>query len=849
MGRLKTILTFVFAMLITVSTMTTSVIAADEEIAYILFEKNTQTVIGYEGELPDKLVIPSSIDGIAVENVIESAFDSSMTVHSIIFPPEANAIYKEEYTAPSNPDIFKYAVDIRISGDSYGAYKFDMYSQTILGYNSDEKDVVIPSTIEGVQVKVIGRDAFKYENITSVTIPEGVVEIQSDAFYGNLLTSVTLPSTLETFGDAAFFDNQLTSITIPEKITILPDNCFANNKITEIIFNKNIKTIDRFAFDRNELTSVTLPEGLETIGYSCFSENKIKTFNIPSTVKTIDCWAFSYNDIENIIIPSNVTAIGDGAFYNNPNIKHVEVLETLTEILQNDGSAPEPVTYWNLTDEYLFSGFYDVKVYKGEKYGDYYFDKESGAFTGLSYTGGYDLVIPEQIDGVDVIAIGDSAFSGRGLESVVIPHTVETIGSNAFFDNRLEELILPVNLKIIGENAFNENYLEEIIIPEDVKSIGWGAFRYNQLNSVVLPSKLAKIGEVAFEKNQLVKVEVPNTITTIDMGYYYSGEVVEVNPDNLLEKLIQYNVFDDITEITVYEDFKYGDFYVNLDTGTITSYNPTGSKVVEVPSEVNGVVITKIDDSAFEALGIESVVFSETITEIGENAFSGNKLSEVKFPDSVITIGRGAFSNNKITTVELPKNITEISDNSFANNSIVSITIPNGVTYIGRGAFENNKISKLVIPESVLEIGTRAFYSNNLKSVTIPESLVSIVGYVGDNSDNSFKKETYEMDKDQLIYLKVFDESVDIKFNNNNSAIFIGIGVGVAVAVIFIVVVVIVLKRKRKVENLEYSEHTVNTVEEFITTDEIDVNSLVEAVDVNSGEVMDNKDPEDPENK
>ncbi len=58
-------------------------------------------------------------------------------------------------------------------------------------------------------------------------------------------------------------------------------------------------------------------------------------------------------------------------------------------------------------------------------------------------------------------------------------------------------------------------------------------------------------------------------------------------------------------------------------------------------------------------------------------------------------------------------------------------------------------------------MGTRAFYSNNLKTVTIPKSLISIIGYVCDNSNGSFEKEN-ENEEQELL------DSMDINYEENN---------------------------------------------------------------------------------
>ena len=68
-----------------------------------------------------------------------------------------------------------------------------------------------------------------------------------------------------------------------------------------------------------------------------------------------------------------------------------------------------------------------------------------------------DLNIPSAIDGMPVVAIGDEAFKGMQIRSVVIPSGVKEIGWFAFSACTV---------------------LESVTLPSSVTSIGYGAFDY-----------------------------------------------------------------------------------------------------------------------------------------------------------------------------------------------------------------------------------------------------------------------------------------------------------------------------------------------------------------------------------
>jgi hypothetical protein len=56
------------------------------------------------------------------------------------------------------------------------------------------------------------------------------------------------------------------------------------------------------------------------------------------------------------------------------------------------------------------------------------------------------VVIPERINNLPVVAIGDFAFLGNQLTSVIIPNSVTAIGHGAFSDNQLTSVTIGTNV-------------------------------------------------------------------------------------------------------------------------------------------------------------------------------------------------------------------------------------------------------------------------------------------------------------------------------------------------------------------------------------------------------------------
>jgi len=75
----------------------------------------------------------------------------------------------------------------------------------ITGYTG-KTDATVPQTIDGMPVRV-GTKAFYKMNLTSLTIPPGVVGIAYAAFKEYHLTEIEIPGGIKSIDDSAFMQN------------------------------------------------------------------------------------------------------------------------------------------------------------------------------------------------------------------------------------------------------------------------------------------------------------------------------------------------------------------------------------------------------------------------------------------------------------------------------------------------------------------------------------------------------------------------------------------------------------------------------------------------------------------
>ena len=133
---------------------------------------------------------------------------------------------------------------------------------------------------------------------------------------------------------------------------------------------------------------------------------------------------------------------------------------------------------------------------------------ENGVITIIGYSGASkDLVIPEKINNLPVVSIGQNAFASKQLNSVVIPNSVKTIDENAFLGNRLAKVTIGNSVTLIGRGAFSDNQLTSVVIPNSVITIGYRAFANNKLRGgIAVPNPVANVDSQAFDERVNVKI-------------------------------------------------------------------------------------------------------------------------------------------------------------------------------------------------------------------------------------------------------------------------------------------------------------------------------------------------------
>ncbi len=343
----------------------------------------------------------------------------------------------------------------------------------IVGNNQETEpaEIVIASHYNGLPVTAIGEQAFfQCQNLRSVTIPEGIIEIRDGAFYGcKSLSELHIPGSVTKIDRQAFiFMSGL------EKITAAPNN-------------------PMYHADGNCLIATDM----KNVILGCTGA----VIPADGSVISIDSDAFAYTGITSIHIPASVIKIAAFAFNSCSDVLSITVEEG-NPIYHAEGNC--------LIETYSKTLLYGCRNSIIPTDGSVT-SIGTVAFQNQAYL--TQIVIPDT-----VTSIASSAFSSTGLVELVLPDSIERIDDLAFsYCANLKKVTLPQKQPMLGDLSFSACIaLETLVIPD-----GWNEipthmlYACTSLKALVIPASVKTIAEAALD------------MTHKDLILFYKGSAEE----------------------------------------------------------------------------------------------------------------------------------------------------------------------------------------------------------------------------------------------------------------------------------------------------------------------------------
>lgn len=337
-------------------------------------EKNgAAEIVGYEGT-NTSVVVPTELNGKPVTSIKSGAFNGT-SLSKVLFPTALNSLSNiylgngivSETISVLNP-LNTYATEvletkctnIEPTQNSSSDFKTTSYNSglAITDYIGTSKNVVIPCKIGGLNVLSLASNSFKSKGLTSVVLPETLVNIDSSAFFGNSLTHLVIPEGVTTINSSAF-SGTLDHLVLPDSVKKITNSAlqglnlkalyigkgltsysgsalggnpdlkvfvseenpnFKNDSINSAIYSKDGKSL---IFGTQATLGTSWYNVVEEIAYAAFRYQKISSVTLPPNLKVIGNSAFDQNYLTTITIPASVIEVEYMPFANNPNLKTV----------------------------------------------------------------------------------------------------------------------------------------------------------------------------------------------------------------------------------------------------------------------------------------------------------------------------------------------------------------------------------------------------------------------------------------------------------------------------------------------------------------------------------------------
>ena len=636
-------------------------------------------------------------------------------------------------------------------------WNYDANYAILRGYDGAGGDVVVPAEIDGFTVDVIGINVFKGDTITSLTLPETVLELRSNAVSScEKLTSVTLPQSLVVINRMNFFScNALSEVTIPASVRYIGDTSFRFcDALRKITFEGVCPAIDMDCFSVLPDDAVAYVPDDQLEAYTAAFENAGSTVSVQPSGK-------------NAVLVENNGYVEDEFDFDasTGTITSYNGYATYLAIPETIGGAPVTAIGPEAFARHAYLAF---------------------------------LELPEGLEN-----IGDSAFYNcETLGRVRFPSTLKTIGSNAFYNAYKSSVLELTSVESIGDYAFYFAGLKgSLELPEGLKSIGENAFEActNMGANLYLPSTLESIGSNAFKGDYNIQYIVLESPTAPMLGenvfagcdYLYD---IDLNAHGTRQEMQQWQAYvdalglpcrvwraqDPTAQSPEKGAYQYENRVLTEYTGTKTRIHPhltvskepvvglgdgvfKDSQTIEYFSVAHNDEFTTIGAESFMNSSLREVDLFDSVTTIGARAFANcAQLETLTLPDSLTTIGEGAldgltglkklvikcdpalipagafanmpnlsevtvesgaipahmFEGSGVTALTLGAGVTEIGEKAFAGTALNAAELTN-VTAIGAGAFEDSALERVRLSASA-SVGERAFANTKLKQLVIP---------------------------------------------------------------------------------------------------------------------------------
>ena len=584
-------------------------------------------------------------------------------------------VYGAQYTSePVRIEPERGYETIEVHTDN-GLITYSVYSDhaVVTEYLGNDREIVIPPTVNGVPVTEIGTAAFGRLIIGDTN---GYTPVER----------VTLPDTVTAIGPSAF-------------------RCC--RRLEYIHLSANTAGIGAGAFAQCEkLSDIPLPAGLKEIGVYAFTEcSSLTEISVPAGIQSIGCGVFSgCTALRSIKLGAGCTAytVKDGVLYTADGITLLAYPAALTgsykvaegtEVIGQDafcGSALSEVILpesLRVIKNYAFYGsaLQTVPVLPASL----------GSIGHYAFAAGWTVIdiddIPEAPQGIslgpNVINIGPAAFCGFPARS----YTVDP--ANPRFSS-VDGALMNKAGDSLCDCAANRTL--SFTVPDGCVNLDFGIF--------------AQIEEYdRYGHDGGFHIYIPDSVVRISGNTLYAKYIIiHCSPGSQAEAFAEgAGIPVSYDTLPVYREYQLPagsgrmTFLLGSSGAILTGYTGEDT-VLDIPDTADGLPVTGIGDGAKPIVSgnktLTAVHLPDTIKTINAHAFEFIALEELTIPDTVETIGDRALYSVPIP-VSLPASLKHLGSEACAHYGPLhdELVIPGSLESMSYGAFSQIAVGRYVI--------------------------------------------------------------------------------------------------------------------------------------------------------
>lgn len=584
-------------------------------------------ITGYEGTLPETLVIPETIEQLPVRSISNYAFRDA-PIKEVVLPGTIEELSTRAFAENKTLESVTIKEGMKVLSQAFANC-------------SSLKNVVLPSTMQK-----LGYEAFRETGLESIRLPEGIKIIGESCFQFSKLKSVTLPESVEIIDKQAFYYSCAEGrLVIPASVKKLGLACFSGNNFSDVLILSENVELDGFPFDTQTLVYAHesvwensdyagLPGhsaiSFEELPYDVrtqptYTEGAIQYTTVDGKAYIISCDAGGMLTVPDTLGGCPVKVLQPNAFIRASGLTKLVLPDSIEEIGRNCF--------------YSCSATIERLPKSLKKIGAAAFSGQVKSMTLL------DGTIPEGITEIPA-----EAFQGTSIETLVLPAGLEKIGERAFSGTGAKSLTFLGGVSYVGDSAFYGIKAKEIVFPEGLEYLGgWALASVGTLEKLTLPSTVKEIGSLLFGYEAPENLKVYGYADTPAMDYCVNAgvEFTDLETGEPVAK--------------IYETKVDGVIYrVNPAHGTAAIIDSVAEEldaILVLPETVDGCAVTSIESWGLTGINCCGIVLPDTLTYIADLSIDSDDMEcFVSMPDNEVYVADRII--NYVSYYFLPENFS-----------------------------------------------------------------------------------------------------------------------------------------------------------------------------------------------